>query len=135
MRYVIFSLIFGFLSILFPYHAISQVYYCGESAATGFNLNKKTKSYDPTKFKTDKFIINFDSVKTMTMKIRDQKDEYSCTIPNFSFPKQMSCYLKLTPYMFNFDAESGRFVYARGFGYAFGDHDSVIISYGVCEAF
>jgi len=133
MRCLVFSLIFGFLSILFPYHAISQVYYCGESASTGFDLNKKSKSYNPKKFKPEKFIINFDSVKTMTMKSGDSKDMYACTIPYPSDPKLMSCHSRT--YMFNFDPQTGRFVFAQGFGYAFGDHDSVIISYGICEAF
>jgi len=55
--FLIFSSIFSCLLFISPHHAIAQVYYCADNDAIGFDVDEKTKIYNSTKFKAEKFKI------------------------------------------------------------------------------
>jgi hypothetical protein len=116
------------------------VYYCAETNTTGFSPDKETGKYGGAEFLPVKFKLKFEKgfIKG-GIEIKGYPGEmvnghYDCEI---NFDRHVSCLGKYT--MLNFNPISNksnkRFVLSTGFGYAFGDGDTITISYGTCNKF
>ena len=116
-----------------------EIYYCAETEGNGFKLDENLKKYKRIGFNSDKFKIKFDrTAKTLEIKghtLSTANKKYPCTAPYAILDKTelLSCVADL--YHFNFNADNGRFVFTKIFGYVGGDGDSISVSYGKCDKF
>ena len=127
-------LITGFLLVSNAYGE-EDVYYCGEIDGNGFHYDEKNGSYERTVFSPTKFKMKLHRASNLIELVEDgtRRKIFTCKNPFPSHPKEMSCFESY--YHFNFNPITGRFVYARIFGYVGGDNDSLSVSYGKCDKF
>ena len=136
MKYTYIALAFLITGFLLAGDAYGEdeVYYCAEIDGNGFYYDKKSGSYEPSRFDPIRFKMKLDRTSNLLeLAEGDRRRRYTCTIPYPSTPEEMSCYQGL--YHFNFNTKSGRFVYSRALGYIDGDEDSISVSYGTCDKF
>jgi hypothetical protein len=116
-----------------------EVYYCAETDGNGFDFDEYLNKYKRTGFVKNKFKIKFDrTAKTVEIKGHGLGDAvngtYPCMVPYaYSRPELLSC--SESVYQFNFNSNSGRFVFAMLYGYVAKDGDSISVSYGKCDKF
>jgi hypothetical protein len=129
-------IIFGMVVfIAIPYQATAQeVMYCTDTAGNGFHpengLYKRSKITN-TQFKIQ---VKISSESIELVESDGYRMHFSCKTPyKGASPDLISCHSGFN--MFNFNLKSGRFVFARAFGYVGTDKDSVWLSYGKCDAF
>ena len=112
-----------------------EIYYCAGTGSTGFYFNPIEKKYNPAKFKTHRFKIKLNrapkEIKIKGHEVSTLNGIYACGTAFLL--SQFIC--NNVMYQFNFNELNGRFVLLMGFGYAFGDKDTISIEYGTCDKF
>ena len=97
----------------------SEVYYCGETASTGFRWDKNLGTYNDVNFKQAKFKMKLDRVsKTIELAHENRPDEltreyYNCTVAEKA-PDLVGCTTGFI--QFNINLQNGNFVYSGGLG-------------------
>ena len=116
-----------------------EIYYCADTASTGFQYNKNLLKYERATFEKQKFKLKFDrTAKTIEIKGHGlstvNSATYNCTAPFMaSYPEELRCHSKY--YSLNFNSDDGRFVFMIGYGYFSSGADSIGIAYGKCDKF
>jgi hypothetical protein len=118
-----------------PAYGEDEIYYCADTDGIGFSSDKERGSYKRTGFSSEKFKIKFDKANKSieVAKTDGEKEVYTCTIAFPKYPNSFQCQNNF--YMFNFNADNGRYVSAKGYGYVISDDDSVGVSIGKCDKF
>lgn len=111
-------------------HAQEGVLYCTIDYDTGYN--GKGTSYAPAKFKPSRFSLKLDG-KRLLVSIGGETETFQCNTV-YEDRSNLTC-ADATGKHFNFNPSNGRFVRLEGFGYVFGDGDSVSTSIGTCSGF
>ena len=109
----------------------NEPFYCAEDQSTGFDFTEG--DYEPSKFKTDRFTLDIDDNLAVIVDRAGNRDVYRCidAYKNAGY----YCQHVRGGRSFNFNTKTGRFVYAKLFGYVFGEPDSVTVSLGTCTKF
>jgi hypothetical protein len=110
-----------------------DIYYCADSDANGFQMDEKKGSYQRSGFSGDKFKMKLDLPnKKIELAMECSSNmSYICTQPYSEI--HLSCSSDYR--MFNFHTDTGRYVFAAGYGYVVGKSDSVFVSIGTCDKF
>ena len=119
----------------------SEVYYCAETASTGFRWDKNLGTYNDVNFKQAKFKMKLDRVsKTIELAHENRPDElsreyYNCTVAEKA-PDLMGCTTGFI--QFNINLQNGNFVYSGGLGGMTKktmEFFPIHLSYGKCDKF
>jgi hypothetical protein len=111
-----------------------EIYYCSSSDTNGFSYNKESDSYKRAGFGIVRFKLKIDT-DHKSIKVAGDKalnGIFPCTKP-FSKRPAISCADNFN--MYNINTETGRFVWAAGYGHVVVDKDSITISIGKCDKF
>ena len=137
------------LLVLSGYVMAEEVYYCSDNTngASGFHKNKETGQYKRTNFTEQKFKMKLKDDGNITIDNGRQdpnpilnKDLYFCSTPYKGYttemPNNKSCVHEYhNGVHFNFNLDNGRYIWFKGYGYVFGDSDSVSTHIGTCTKF
>ncbi len=119
-----------------------EIYFCSDNSANGFK--KKQGRYKATAFNPKKFGMKLldDGHIVINSPSMDSAGLYSCIKPVRFTPQTLSYDISTrwkscassNGYLFNFNSNNGRYVFAKGYGYVFSDNDgdSVAIRIGIC---
>ena len=138
MKYLGFALL-----VLSGYVMAEEVYYCSDNhrGATGFK--QKDGQYNQTNFYEDKFKMKLQDDGNIAIANPDRpsgRDLYLCSTPYKGYttemPNNKSCVHEYhNGWSFNFNQDNGRYILFKGYGYVFGDGDSVSTHIGTCTKF
>ena len=113
-----------------------EVYYCA-GTGNGFNYQKESGSYEPTRFEDMKFKFKLDRASNnieMTSEIPSIGGLYICITP-FSLVSSLAMSCMESLHHLNFNPKNGRFSFFMGGGHVLGDVDSLAVAYGKCDKF
>lgn len=120
-----------------------EIFFCSDSHANGFK--KKQGHYSPTTFNPKRFDIKLldNGHIVINSPSMDSAGLYNCVKPvrftpntlNYDIATGWKSCASSNGYLFNFNSSNGHYVFAKGYGYVFSDHDgdSVAIRIGVCS--
>ncbi len=136
-RYFIFIVLFSLVVTPAYGEGEGEVYYCADNDGQGFEFQEKLNSYKPGRYVEKKFKIKFDKAnKSIEFAIDGGSEFYTCTVPYIHNIHKFNLFQCAGAFnTINFNADNGRYVRTRGYGYMAGDHDSVIVYIGQCDKF
>ncbi len=132
------------LLVLSGYVMAEEVYYCSDNhnGANGFYNNKQTGQYERAVFHENKFKMKLQDDGNIVIDNQGfGKDLYICSTPYDGviteiFKNAKSCADdNHNGWFFNFNTNTGKYVYLRASGYVFGDGDDVETRIGTCTKF
>jgi hypothetical protein len=127
------------LLVLSGYVMAEEVYYCSDSVDGVGYSQKENGNYDTAYFRPTKFKMKLQDDGNIAIARPDTKrgrDLYLCsTLDATAYKNPKSCVGEFLVDYFNFNQDNGRYILFNGFGYVFGDGDSVITSIGTCTKF
>ena len=115
----------------------SEVYYCSEIAANGFQYDNKGDWYLPTPFTAKRFKIKMDRVlNTVELALHDgNRIKFTCGIIKFEPNEMIVQCMGQGLEAFTYNPANGRFSLSYGGGYIKSTKGSLAISYGTCDKF
>ena len=128
------------LLVLSGYVMAEEVYYCSDNDANGFWKNKETGQYERSGFHEDKFKMKLQDDGNIAISDGGDTGLYLCSTPGNGHSTKMlnnkSCVHEYhNGVHFNFNLDNGRYIWFKGYGYVFGDSDSVSTHIGTCTKF
>jgi hypothetical protein len=136
----------GFVLLVLSSNVMAEeVYYCSDNhnGSNGYWKNKQTGQYEPSSFNESKFKMKLQDDGNIAIdnpNISAGKDLYLCSTPYKGYttemPNNKSCVHEYhNGWSFNFNQDNGRYILFKGYGYVFGDGDSVSTHIGTCTKF
>ena len=137
----------GFLLlVLSGYVMAEEVYYCSDNDANGFN--QKNGVYKPALITLEKFKMKLQDDGTIAIENSGGMKTYFCQPPfpltlfkttvslDPTLSSSKTCLeLASKTSMLNFNHNNGRYILFDGYGYVFGDGDTVTTRIGTCTKF
>lgn len=106
------------------------VLFCTIDQDNGYH--KVNGTYVQSNFKLSRFTLKIED-NLMRVSINGETELYDCK-PAYGRANQLACSNSTGNHM-NYNTSNGHFLRLEGFGYVFGDNDSVSTSIGTCGAF
>jgi len=124
------------LLVLSSYVMAEEVYYCSDNTRGSTGFKKKDGQYKQTNFYEDKFKMKLqDDGDIVIIEDDGYKNLYLCSILGGNNERKSCVHQYNNGSLFNFNQDNGRYIWFSGFGYVFGDGDSVLIHIGTCTKF
>jgi hypothetical protein len=138
------------LLVLSGYVMAEEVYYCSDNTkgVNGFSKNKQTGQYEQTKFIEEKFKMKLQDDGAIAIENSGGMETYFCQPPfpltlfkttvslDPTLSSSKTCLeLASKTSMLNFNHNNGRYILFDGYGYVFGDGDTVTTRIGTCTKF
>ena len=137
MRYLGFVLL-----VLSGYVMAEEVYYCSDNDNGANGFKKIDGQYKSGLFEEKKFKMKLQddgNIAIANPNLTSGRDLYFCSTPyegGHNMVKSKSCVDENHDgSYFNFNADNGRYILFNGFGYVFGNSDTVITNIGTCTKF
>ena len=130
------------LLVLSGYVMAEEVYYCSDSVDRVGYSQKENGNYDTAYFRPTKFKMKLQddgNIAIANPNLTSGRNLYFCSTPyegGLNMVKSKSCVDENHDgSYFNFNADNGRYILFNGFGYVFGNSDTVITNIGTCTKF